>query len=42
MGDYYRETRDSAKAVAYWKRSLAIKFVSHIQEKVDHLTTATR
>ncbi len=42
MGDYYRETGDTAKAVSYWKRSLALKFVSGIQEKVNRIASATR
>jgi len=42
MGDYYKETGDSAKAVSYWKRSLALKFMSRVQEKVDRIVTVTR
>ena len=42
MGDYYRETGDSARAVSCWKRSLSLKLVPRVQEKVDRITTATR
>ncbi|PWV56342.1 alpha/beta hydrolase-fold protein [Chitinophaga sp. S165] len=42
MGDYYKETGDSAKAVSYWKQSLAIRFVAGIQEKIDHVALSTR
>ncbi|SFO52995.1 hypothetical protein SAMN05428949_5596 [Chitinophaga sp. YR627] len=42
MGDYYMEKGDSAKAVTYWKKSLAVKQVQHVQEKVDKLALSTR
>lgn len=40
MGDYYKERGDTAKAVSYWKQSLAVKFKKEIQEKVDHVASA--
>jgi len=42
MGDYYMQTGDSAKAVSYWKQSLAVKFVPRVQEKVQHVALSTR
>ncbi|MCF6407184.1 hypothetical protein L3C95_30085 [Chitinophaga filiformis] len=42
MGDYYLQTGDSAKAVSYWKQSLAVRFEPRVQEKVQHVASATR
>lgn len=42
MGDYYKETGDTTKAVSYWKQSLAIKFTKGIQEKVEQMVAAGR
>ena len=42
MGDYYMERGDSAKAISYWKQSLALRFVQGIQEKVDKAAGITK
>lgn len=42
MGDYYKETGDTVNAVSYWKKSLALRFVAGIQEKVDHVALPAR
>jgi hypothetical protein len=42
MGDYYKETGDTVKAVSYWKKSLALRSVAGIQEKIDRVALPTR
>ncbi|ACU63448.1 alpha/beta hydrolase-fold protein [Chitinophaga pinensis] len=42
MGDYYMEKGDSAQAVIYWKKSLALRHVQRVQEKVDKVALSTR
>lgn len=40
MGDYYMEVGDTAQAVSYWRKSLAVKFVARVQEKMDQVVSA--
>lgn len=40
MGDYYMARGDSAQAVSYWKKSLAIRFVPGIEDKVKQVVTS--
>ncbi|PSL43904.1 hypothetical protein CLV51_107216 [Chitinophaga niastensis] len=35
MGDYYIARNDQAKAIAYWEKALAIKYVISTKEKLD-------
>lgn len=42
MGDHYMERGDTARAISYWKQSLAVKFDARVKEKMDKIILSKR